>query len=146
MNFNPFDDITDIRKNHTYQHKTHDIVVTLQPVFMPNHSNISQCVYVWFYFVNIENCSNETYQLLGRHWCITDDHAQTSEIKGKGVAGEQPILEPGDFYEYTSAVPLQTPSGFMTGYYVVENKDHQLLEIKIPTFSLDSPYINQNLQ
>lgn len=130
-------------KVFTYQSTTDDIVVTLKPVFSPEESqNQSEPIFVWYYHVTIENHGEAPCQLIKRFWKIMDSNANVSEVKGKGVGGEQPILNPGESFEYTSAVPLPTPSGFMTGYFTMESVEGKSFEVQIPTFSLDSPYIN----
>jgi ApaG protein len=78
-------------------------------------------------------------QLRTRHWIITDASGRKQEVRGEGVVGEQPILAPGEHFEYTSGVPLPTASGFMTGHYQMESESGERFEIDVPTFSLDSP-------
>ena len=96
--------------------------------------------YIWAYQVSIENLRKESIQLLKRTWHITDGQGTIHEVSGQGVVGEQPIIEPGETYQYTSGTPLSTPSGIMEGIYYIKTKDGQMLEIEIPTFSLDSPF------
>jgi ApaG protein len=74
-----------------------------------------------------------------RHWHITDAMGRRQEVRGPGVVGKQPVLKPGESFEYTSGVPLPTPSGFMTGSYGMVSAGGELFDITIPTFSLDSP-------
>jgi len=93
--------------------------------------------------VIIENQGTETVQLLSRHWMITNARGELSEVKGPGVVGEQPILKPGEGFEYTSGAPLNTPSGMMGGAYQMESESGERFDIEIPTFSLDCP--NQDL-
>ena len=81
----------------------------------------------------------KTVQLRTRHWIITDASGRKQEIRGEGVVGEQPVLEPGERFEYTSGVPLPTASGFMTGRYQMVTASGEQFEIDVPTFSLDSP-------
>ena len=78
-------------------------------------------------------------QLKTRHWRITDAHGKLQEVRGAGVVGEEPVLEPGEKFEYTSGVPLPTPSGFMTGTYGMVTEGGESFDIEIPAFSLDSP-------
>src|SRR5262249_51501201 len=92
------------------------------------------------YHVKIENMGSETVQLRSRYWRITDSKGEVHEVRGPGVVGEQPTLEPGDYFEYTSGTPLATPSGIMTGTYQMENERGEGFDIVIPPFSLDSPY------
>jgi ApaG protein len=79
-------------------------------------------------------------QLKTRHWCITDANGRLQEVKGPGVVGEEPVLKPGDSFEYTSGVPLPTPSGFMEGTYGMITDDGERFQVAIPTFSLDCSY------
>jgi ApaG protein len=89
--------------------------------------------------VVIENQGRETVQLLTRHWMITNALGELTEVKGPGVVGEQPVLKPGESFEYTSGVPLNTPSGMMGGAYQMESESGERFDIEIPTFSLDLP-------
>lgn len=96
--------------------------------------------YVWAYSVTIENQGDETLQLRNRYWRITDAMGQIQEVHGEGVVGEQPVLKPGDSFDYTSGTPLQTPSGIMVGHYEFERENGDMTIIDIPAFSLDSPH------
>ena len=78
-------------------------------------------------------------QLLSRHWMITNARGELTEVKGPGVVGEQPVLKPGESFEYTSGAPLDTPSGMMGGAYQMECESGERFDIEIPTFSLDRP-------
>jgi ApaG protein len=89
--------------------------------------------------VTIENQGRETVQLLSRHWMITNARGELTEVKGPGVVGEQPVLKPGESFEYTSGAPLDTPSGLMGGAYQMEAESGELFDIEIQTFSLDRP-------
>jgi len=95
--------------------------------------------FFWAYHITIINRGRETVQLKSRHWIITDSSGREQVVRGPGVVGEQPVLPPGEKFEYTSGVPLQTPSGFMTGRYQMVTDRGEPFEIQIPTFSLDSP-------
>ncbi|CAO3417243.1 Co2+/Mg2+ efflux protein ApaG [Azospirillum endophyticum] len=123
-----------------YTAVTHDIRVTVQPVFLEDQSAPAEGRFVWAYHVRIENEGNETVQLRTRHWRITDAMGRVQEVRGPGVVGEQPVLEPGDHFEYTSGTPLATPSGIMAGTYGMEGEDGQAFDVTIPAFSLDSPH------
>ena len=83
--------------------------------------------------------SGSTEALQSRHWRITDAMGRTQEVRGAGVVGEQPVLKPGQSFEYTSGVPLTTASGFMTGTYGMISAKGERFDIEIPAFSLDSP-------
>lgn len=78
-------------------------------------------------------------QLVSRHWMITNSRGDLTEVKGAGVVGEQPVLEPGEAFEYTSGAPLNTPSGMMGGAYQMKSESGEVFDIEIPTFSLDRP-------
>ena len=123
-----------------YSETTHSMRVTVQPVFLEEQSSPNENHYVWAYHVRIENLGQETVQLLSRHWRITDQLGRLQEVRSAGVVGEQPTLNPGQSFEYTSGTPLQTPSGIMVGSYGMTHTDGRPFEIAIPAFSLDSPH------
>jgi ApaG protein len=122
-----------------YRAVTRQIEVIVEPTFMPERSSVEDGRFFWAYTIVIVNSGRETVQLKTRHWIITDGTGRNQEVHGEGVVGEQPILEPGERFEYTSGVPLSTASGFMTGSYQMVTEDGEPFEIDIPTFSLDSP-------
>jgi ApaG protein len=128
------------RSGAAYSQTTRSLTVTVEPTFLEEQSSPSDNQYVWAYRVRIENHGEQTVQLLRRHWRITDALGRVHEVKGPGVVGEQPVLRPGDSYEYTSGTPLTTPSGIMAGSYQMENDDGEHFDIAIPAFSLDSPH------
>lgn len=123
-----------------YTQTTRGIVVTVKPFYLDDQSSPSDNHYVWAYRVRIENRGDQTVQLMNRHWIITDAIGRTQEVKGPGVVGEQPVLRPGDGYEYTSGTPLPTPSGIMRGSYEMADEQGETFNIDIPAFSLDSPH------
>ena len=122
-----------------YRAVTRQIVVTVQPNFMPERSVVDRGQYFWSYTIVITNTGPETVQLKTRHWIITDATGHKEEVRGEGVVGEQPVLGPGERFEYTSGVPLPTASGIMTGRYQMVSESGERFEIDVPTFSLDSP-------
>ena len=122
-----------------YRATTRQIEVTVEPNFEPEQSSVEQSRYFWSYTITITNTGDETVQLRTRHWIITDASGRQQEVRGEGVVGEQPILAPGERFEYTSGVPLSTASGFMTGRYQMISNSGERFEIEVPTFSLDSP-------
>ena len=128
------------KQSSSYAATTRHIRVTVEPTYLDDKSAPGDGHFVWAYEVTIENMGAETVQLLGRHWRITDARGETHEVRGAGVIGEQPTLEPGDSYSYMSGTPLATPSGIMTGTYQMENERGERFDIAIPAFSLDSPY------
>ena len=113
--------------------------MTVEPNFLPERSSVEKQQYFWSYTIVIINSGPETVQLRTRHWTITDATGRQQEVRGEGVVGEQPVLAPGERFEYTSGVPLPTASGFMTGRYQMVNESGEKFEIDVPTFSLDSP-------
>ncbi len=122
-----------------YQSVTCDIEVTVTPEYLAERSSPENGEYFWAYTIEITNRSSRTVQLRTRHWRITDGLGRKQEVRGPGVVGKQPVLKPGESFEYTSGVPLPTPSGFMTGTYGMVTDNGELFDIAIPTFSLDSP-------
>ncbi|MFM7344473.1 MAG: Co2+/Mg2+ efflux protein ApaG [Tagaea sp.] len=128
-----------------YSATTRDIKVTVKPVFLEDQSSPAENHYVWAYHVRIENLGARTVRLRARHWKITDAFGRLQEVKGAGVVGEQPLLEPGQSFEYTSGTPLGTPSGIMSGTYMMETADGARFDVAIPAFSLDSPHHSAKL-
>ena len=122
-----------------YRAVTQGIQVTVKPQYLSDRSSAEDGRFFWAYTIEIVNLGTVTAQLRSRHWKITDAHGNTQEVRGPGVVGEQPVLAPGERYEYTSGVPLPTPSGFMTGRYQMVSESGEQFEIDVPTFSLDSP-------
>ena len=118
---------------------TKGIAVSVLPTYLEAQSSPDSSQYFWAYRVIIENQSQETVQLLSRHWMITNARGDLSEVKGPGVVGEQPVLKPGESFEYTSGVPLNTASGMMGGAYQITSESGEQFDIEIPTFSLDRP-------
>lgn len=119
---------------------TNDIKVSVEPVFLDDQSEPAEDYYVWAYRVQITNQGKKVVQLRARYWHITDGNNQVQEVHGVGVVGEQPVLKPGESFEYTSGTPLNTPSGIMTGNYRMESEDGEVFDVAIPVFLLDSPY------
>ena len=122
-----------------YTAVTRGIAVSVEPTYLEANSSPNSSQYVWAYRVTLENQGQETVQLLSRHWMITNARGDLTEVKGPGVVGEQPVLRPGESYEYTSGAPLNTPSGMMGGAYQMESESGERFDIEIPTFSLDGP-------
>ena len=122
-----------------YRSTTQGIEVEVEPFYLPDRSEPDEMRFVWGYRVTIANNSDETVQLLARSWRITDGFGRVEEVRGPGVVGEQPELNPGDSFQYTSGCPLRTPSGIMVGSYTMRGEEGRLFEIDIPAFSLDLP-------
>jgi ApaG protein len=123
-----------------YRAVTRNIEVTVTPRFLSERSSPNNGYFFWAYTIDITNLGPDTVQLKTRHWHITDAHGRLQEVKGPGVVGEEPVLKPGDSYEYTSGVPLPTPSGFMRGSYGMITDKGEHFDIEIPAFSLDCSY------
>lgn len=122
-----------------YTKSTRRIKTTVVPVYLTEQSDPGEHHFVWAYTIRLENMGEETVQLINRYWHITDATGGVQEVRGPGVVGEQPTLQPGDHYQYTSGVALKTPSGIMTGNYEMETATGERFLVDIPTFSLDSP-------
>ena len=123
----------------TYQACTRAITVRVEPVYLESESSPEDHHFVWAYHVRIENQGVDTVQLRNRYWRITDSLGRVHEVRGAGVVGEQPILQPGEAYEYSSGTPLDTPSGFMVGTYEMQNTRGEVFDVAVPAFSLDLP-------
>ncbi|MCO6417636.1 Co2+/Mg2+ efflux protein ApaG [Siccirubricoccus sp. KC 17139] len=129
------------RSPEDYSAVTRDIRVTIRTFFLADQSEPERSHYVWAYRVTIANEGRQTVQLLKRTWLITDAQGRTQRVHGDGVVGEQPVLEPGESFEYTSGTPLSTPSGFMRGlYHMIDSGSGEPFDVTIPSFSLDSPH------
>jgi ApaG protein len=128
-----------------YEATTSNIRITVKPQFLEGHSRPDEGHFVWAYTITIENLGQETVTLRTRYWKITDARGRIQEVRGAGVVGEQPTLQPGQSFEYTSGAPLPTPSGFMTGAYQMQTADGRLFNVDIPAFSLDSPHASRQM-
>jgi len=128
-----------------YSKTTKKINITVSPFFLEDQSEPDNQHYVWAYQVIIDNQSKNKVQLKNRYWKIIDSNGEVQEVRGEGVVGEQPILNPGEKFEYTSGTPLSTPSGFMEGHYEMVTKNGLKFEAHIPKFSLDSPFTSKKL-
>jgi len=128
-----------------YRRRTRDIDITVLPQFADDQSQPDFGRFFWVYTVEIVNQGQESVQLMSRHWIITDANGDTNEVRGPGVVGEQPVIEPGGVFRYSSGCPLPTPSGIMRGTYRVEGEDGEAYDVEIPAFSLDSPYMRRVL-
>jgi ApaG protein len=122
-----------------YTATTKNISVTVEPRYMADRSEPGESRFFWAYTVEIANGSAKPVQILARHWVITDQFGRREDVKGIGVVGEQPIIEPGSSFTYTSGCPLPTPSGTMVGTYQAVDHDGQVFTVEIPAFSLDIP-------
>ncbi|SER90963.1 Co2+/Mg2+ efflux protein ApaG [Rhizobium sp. NFR03] len=128
-----------------YRALTRDIEVTVEPYYLEDQSDPEDGRYVWGYRILISNRSVKTVRLMTRYWHITDENGQVDEVNGPGVIGEQPVLNPGDTFEYSSGCPLDTPSGVMFGHYSMETTEGETFTVDIPAFSLDLPGLSRTL-
>lgn len=122
-----------------YRAVTRGIEITVEPFYLEEQSEPEENRYVWGYRITIANNSSETVQLRSRYWQITDGNGHVEEVRGPGVVGEQPVLEPGDSFQYSSGCPLTTSSGVMVGRYQMQGTGGSAFEVEIPAFSLDIP-------
>ncbi len=119
---------------------TRNVRVHVESEFAPGRSSPAENKWFFLYTIRITNESAETVQLLSRHWLITDAMGEVREIKGPGVIGKQPVLEPGESFEYTSGCDLNTPFGTMRGTYQMVTSEREDFEVEIPAFTLTEPY------
>ena len=127
-------------KNGTmYSAKTNGIKIDVEPIYLEDKSDPVESRYFWAYSIDIRNEREDSVQLLSRHWVITDGTGMREEVRGPGVIGKQPVIEPGQSFSYTSGCPLTTPSGIMAGTYQMTNSDGESFSVNIPAFSLDLP-------
>jgi ApaG protein len=124
---------------------TRNIEIVVTPRFVADRSSPDNNYYFWAYTISIANKGTETVQLKTRHWRITDANGRRQEVRGAGVVGEEPVLKAGEVFEYTSGVPLQTASGFMTGTYGMVTVSGEHFDVDIPAFSLDSSEAKRTL-
>jgi ApaG protein len=117
----------------------YEFTVSAIPQYLADQSAPDEDHYVFAYTVTIRNTGEVAGQLISRHWIITDADGQVQEVRGEGVVGEQPVLQPGQSYEYTSGVPLPTPVGSMKGSYQCVAADGTEFEAPIPEFVLSMP-------
>ena len=120
---------------------TQGLEVAVESFYIEEHSYPERDQYVFAYRVRLTNHSDQTMQLISRHWIITDSIGETNEVKGDGVIGQQPILQPGDQHEYMSGSHLKSPMGTMQGTYQMETPEGQAFDIEIPCFTLAIPGI-----
>jgi ApaG protein len=122
-----------------YSATTKDINVKVEPRYMADRSDPAEKRFFWAYTVEIANSGAASVQILARHWVITDQNGRREDVRGIGVVGEQPVIEPGSSFTYTSGCPLPTPSGTMVGTYQAIDSAGQTFTVDIPAFSLDVP-------
>jgi ApaG protein len=123
-----------------YESSTRGIKVAVRPAFLDDQSDPDEGQYLWSYTVTIENTGQEPVQLLSRYWHITDGFGRAQEVRGPGVVGSQPVIAPGQAFQYTSGCPLPTSSGHMVGRYQMRTASGEAFEAEIPAFLLESPH------
>lgn len=119
---------------------TRSVRVRVTSRYAPNHSQPTQGLWFFLYTVEITNESRQTVQLLSRHWIITDANEHVEEVRGPGVVGQQPVLEPGESFRYTSGCPLSTPFGTMRGTYQMVTREGEGFDVEVAPFALTEPY------
>jgi len=119
---------------------TRGVRVHVSSQYSPERSQPSEGQWFFLYTVRIVNEGAETVQLVTRHWVITNGDGQVEEVRGPGVVGEQPVLQPGEGFEYTSGCPLSTPFGTMHGTYQMVARNGEMFDAEIAPFTLSEPY------
>jgi ApaG protein len=117
----------------------YEFQVSVRPQYLPDHSDPEENKFVFAYTVTVRNTGDVTAKLLSRHWVITNAEGRVENVRGDGVVGEQPVLRPGEAFEYTSGCPLETPVGSMRGTYFCVAEDGTRFEADIPEFVLSMP-------
>jgi ApaG protein len=119
---------------------TNNVRVEVESQYAPDQSQPFQSHWFFYYTVRISNEGEDTVQLLSRHWIIKDATDHTEEVRGPGVVGEQPVLAPGESFQYTSGCPLKTSTGVMRGTYQMVTEDGDHFDVEIAPFALHEPY------
>lgn len=117
----------------------YDFTVSVRTQYLAEQSNPDDSKYVFAYTVTIKNTGQVAAQLISRHWVIVDASNREEQVRGLGVVGHQPLLQPGEKFEYTSGTVLATPQGSMSGSYFCVAEDGERFEAKIPEFILSLP-------
>ncbi len=120
---------------------TRDVTVRVSVSFLPEQSEPGKGRWFWAYHIRLENEGRQAMQLISRHWIITDGRGGRHEVRGDGVVGEQPMIEPGGAYDYVSGCPLTTPTGHMEGRYHMVAADGTSFAVAIPRFPLIAPAV-----
>jgi ApaG protein len=121
--------------------KKYEVAVSAVPQYIAEQSDPANDSYVFAYAITIENVGTVPAQLIARHWIITDAVGEVQEVRGLGVVGRQPLLQPGEKFEYTSGCQLETPVGTMRGSYQMTAVDGKQFEAVIPEFTLAVPRV-----
>ena len=121
--------------------KKYEIQVDTVAAFLPDQSDEGSGRYAFAYTITISNTGTVAAQLISRHWVVTDAENQTQEVRGLGVVGEQPLLQPGERFEYTSGTSLATPVGTMRGSYQMVAEDGTRFDAPVAEFALAVPRV-----
>ena len=121
--------------------KKYEITVKTHVEFIPDQSDVDLERYVFAYTITITNTGSVAAQLISRHWIITDSDSRVQEVRGLGVVGEQPLLQPQESFEYTSGAAIATPVGTMRGSYQMVAADGESFDAPIPEFMLSMPRV-----
>ena len=116
----------------------YQILVEVLPRFLPDQSSAEQGVFAFAYTVTLTNTGEVPAQLISRSWNVNDANGHTEKVRGLGVIGQQPLLRPGETFEYTSGTRLRTPTGTMHGSYFFVAEDGERFDVDIPMFVLDA--------
>jgi len=119
--------------------KASDIVISTQTAYIDAQSSAEEKQFVFSYTITIANQGNEKVQLMTRRWLITDANGETATVEGDGVVGQQPVIQPGQSYTYTSGSVFKTPFGIMQGQYKMLDSQQQPFDVEIPVFRLTTP-------
>ena len=122
-----------------YEAITDGVTVRVAVSYLPEQSQPAHGRWFWSYHIRIENGGDAPVQLLTRHWIISDGRGNRHEVEGEGVVGDQPVIDPGESYDYVSGCPLQTPTGSMEGSYGMIDADGDEFDVAIPRFPLLAP-------
>ena len=120
---------------------TRGIVVRVSVSYLPEQSEPGKGRWFWAYHIRIENETDARVKLVSREWTIRDGRGAQHEVRGEGVVGEQPVIEPGQSFDYVSGCPLNTPSGSMEGRYHMVGSDGRAFSVAIPRFPLTAPAV-----
>ncbi|MDO9009521.1 MAG: Co2+/Mg2+ efflux protein ApaG [Thiobacillus sp.] len=121
--------------------KKYHISINVNTAYLADQSDPASDRYVFAYTITIANTGTVSAQLISRHWIITDAENVTQEVKGLGVVGEQPLLRPGESFEYTSGTAMATPVGTMRGSYQMVAEDGNKFDAEVPVFTLSMPRV-----
>ena len=125
-------------KKSSYVNETRGVRISIWPKYDETNSRPTSSLFIYSYTILIENFSSDVVQLMNRHWIIRDAFGGVEEVRGAGVVGKQPLLQPGEVFEYTSFCPLKTPSGSMEGSFEMRNNLNEKFEASIARFELKS--------